>query len=60
MRLSLVAILCLAIVSAQQKTKADLAFIYANQFLLGFRATTYVPSINSCMNLVEFSFESID
>ena len=46
--------------NGQINSKSDVYFMYVNQFLLGFRATTYVPSINACMNLAQYSVADVN
>lgn len=35
-------------------------FTYLNQFLLGFRASSFMPSIDSCANNLEYSVSDFD
>lgn len=37
------------------RASVALNFLYFNQFLLGFRGTTFVPNINDCSNTLEQS-----
>jgi len=42
--------------SAQEVTgQTRQFFVYLNQFLLGFRAATYMPSMDKCANYIEYS-----
>jgi hypothetical protein len=45
---------------AQLSRESRQYFIYANQFLLGFRAQQYVPNIYDCANALEYAASEVN